>query len=174
MPRREKDNCLNEGVWWQIAYSGGKGISRTAFPSRKQPPLTWNPQAHGVTDIRLEFICVEPGLWEAATEAGVQGFTQKWWQPLGGKQSSGNILDISTPRKEPLTSERSCDKIVDLIPCCLSGYKQSNFSLQCPKARWTPSPIWGALLKHHAMLGHQPLLQLLSTAKPRRPDPIFF
>ena len=59
------------------------------FPRRKQPPLTWNPQAHRVTDVRLELVCVEPGLREAAAEAGVQGFTQKRWQPLEGKQSPG-------------------------------------------------------------------------------------
>ena len=57
---------------------------------------------------------VEPGLRETAAEAGVQGFAQKQWQPLGGKRSPGNILDVSTPSKEPLTAERTCDKTLYL------------------------------------------------------------
>lgn len=39
----------------------------------------------------------------------------------GGKQSSGNILDISISRKEPLTSERMCDKtlLATMLPACV-------------------------------------------------------
>jgi hypothetical protein len=78
MVRRETKTALvkrltaNENV----PRPRGKPFSQIAFP-RKKSPLTCNPQAHGVTDVRLEFVCVEPGLGEAAAEAGVQGFAQK-------------------------------------------------------------------------------------------------
>lgn len=64
---------MKECYWQTITYLGssGKCFSRIAFPSRKESPLTCNPQAYGVADVRLEFMRVEPGLWEAAAEAGV-------------------------------------------------------------------------------------------------------
>lgn len=117
-------------VWWQTTPRGsGRSVSRiTTSPTPEQPPLTWNPQAHRVTDARFEFVRVEPGLREAATEAGIDGFTQQRWQLLWvGKQNSGNILDISRPRKELRTAERVCDKTLYLIQHCLPPREREQF-----------------------------------------------
>ena len=43
----------------------------------------------------------------------------------GSKRSPGNVLDISTPRKEPLTSERTCDKMLYLTLCYLPDHMLS-------------------------------------------------
>ena len=115
------------------------------FPRRKQPPLTWNPQAHRVTDVRLELVCVEPGLREAAAEAGVQGFTEKRWQPLGGKQSPGKCSGPFPTQKRAPDFRRTCDKTLCLTLCYLPDHMLSMCAklLQlcltlCKPMDWSP------------------------------------
>lgn len=143
MSRRRRTTASVTGVMANSDMLGWTKYVQNCFPSTKPAPPTWDPQAHGVTEAGLELVRVEPGLREAATEAGVQALTQKWWQPLGGKQSSGNVLDISTPEKEPLTSEWTCDKILYLTPCCLPGYEGGSLHLRLPHNSVGPLPYLG-------------------------------
>lgn len=82
----------------------------------------------------------------------------------GGKQSSGNILDISISRKEPLTSERMCDKtlLATMLPACVWGKQFLSAA----------APYFGGLLtlpgatpqtSHYAWSATSSLPQLLCT-----------
>lgn len=53
---------------------------------------------------------VEPGLGEAAAEAGVQGFAQKRWEPLGGNRAQHQSQCLC-PQKRGLAEPRTGDQI---------------------------------------------------------------
>ena len=75
---------------------------------------------------------------------------------VGGKQSSGHVLDVSTPRKEPPTVERIRDKTLHLTPCCLPFMGGAVSICHWPTSWWTPYPTWGPHLRPQARLGRQP------------------